>query len=883
MRNRVRGLVVALVALAAVVALAACGGPAKPSDLFKEENAWTEPVPGDATMISPEEFERMVRSGALVPRSSADVAAQGAARDDAFRADVAYLKGLAQPSGAVQDLLAAIGDAESFPEDVPVALGEDGQVELQGLGVMAAVAADADRRANSVDNALALYQLSYDLVPPEVAAQLPTPASLEGKPLADVQAALALLNDLLGAVPGLDATWLEPQARAPGNAELASQSAGSGVDTDACTPSGFVARLWFPLKSFISPIRNQARRGTCWAFTAVGAVESRELVQNGSAVNLSEQFLVNKVKRDWAAADYSDGYDANAALDQLVNHGQKLPPESAWTYNQSWNRASGESGSAANYVGACNPYGNAPSGGWCSETAHQSPVYCTTVLLWDYCGYYTVTYSGAGVDAGRSTVVWSSGQPFDLNNYRNLLAQGHVLMASFPVYEGFMAAPAGVVADYAKQRKDDKGNLVAGSYGGHAVQIVAFFSNADLSTPSYTYDIGGGGYFVVKNSWGCAGDGGYWYVPADYVRQHFNNLSVLNFDSRRSSAWTSEQANPGSQEAPKVTIKQSHPTVDLRAVTDLTAYFGVTHSVAGSVAVTVTSSVDGTIFNGAWNTAPYTFPLPLDYTFTTVGSRTITVRATYAGKVGVGTFVANVINSAPNVALSGAGTAYQGEPYQMTATVSDPNQADGAALCASTVWSVTTPDTVMPDTGCQVQVTFGASGNRVVSATTTDQDGASTTRSLTVDVQPPRANPYPVVTAYGVNERRYYLSGTGLYLCGSFAVPSGADITSEAGCSMFGPTPQKYYAFVEVDNPTAETLTYDWSLTVYDMYANVYRSYTNDGSVDSSWDLGFGYGNIAYGPMTCVVRVQINAPEAARSKSLTVWNGTCSAYWSYLG
>ena len=33
-----------------------------------------------------------------------------------------------------------------------------------------------------------------------------------------------------------------------------------------------VARYWFPLKYFISPVKNQGGRGTCWAFTAISAM-----------------------------------------------------------------------------------------------------------------------------------------------------------------------------------------------------------------------------------------------------------------------------------------------------------------------------------------------------------------------------------------------------------------------------------------------------------------------------------------------------------------------------------------------------------------------------------------------------------------------------------
>lgn len=74
---------------------------------------------------------------------------------------------------------------------------------------------------------------------------------------------------------------------------------GNGADNDGTfAPTNLAGLYWFPLKSFISPMEQQASRGTCWAFTAIGAPESRERVQNDNAADLSEQILVNKVKQD---------------------------------------------------------------------------------------------------------------------------------------------------------------------------------------------------------------------------------------------------------------------------------------------------------------------------------------------------------------------------------------------------------------------------------------------------------------------------------------------------------------------------------------------------------------------------------------------------------
>mgnify|MGYP000856162349 FL=1 len=880
MRTKVRTVALTLLTLLLLSVLGACGQPAGPGDLFVEENAWTTSVPVDATMIGADEFRRMVGAGQLTLRSTVDVDDQVASRAADFASNRALLAGLTNPSANVTDLLAATADASAYSGDVRIAVG-GATVRLEGLGTSLANAAASAQLATSAANALSAYQLSYDLVPADLRAQLPTPASLQGAAIGAIDAALDQLNTLLETVDNLDLTHVEAVPVAPGYVGLEPQSAGAGLDTDAACagPSNFASRLWFPLKSFISPIRNQANRGTCWAFTAIGAIESRELVQNGLSVNLSEQFLVNKVKEDWDSEDYSEGYNARVALNTAVSKGQSLPNESSWTYNGSPNRASTKDGSAADFAGACNPYGQGPNAGWCSETAHQSPTYCTT-FVFTFCGYKTITFSGAGVPASKAVQVWSSGQAFNLANYRNLLAQGHVLLASFPVYEGFMTAAGGVVTDYSKQYRNGEGDLVDGSYGGHAVQIVAFLSNEQLSTPSYTYNIGGGGYFLVKNSWGCgSGDGGYWYVPADYVRTRFNSLDVMQFDTRRSSRWTGEQANPGSTEAPAVSIKIPSTTIDLRVPKDLAFSFGVSHSVAASVNLVVSSSVDGTLYSGAWNTAPYSFPASLVRTFTSVGQRTITVKATYAGNVTQRTFTANVVNSAPTIAFTGGPTAYQGEAYALTANVQDINDAGTTGLCSRMTWTVTAPDTLTPTSGCQVAVTFGTQGARTVTATTTDADGLRTTRSTTLNVQPPPPNPYPRVTAFGMQAREFRDLGGGAYFCLNTSVALGATIRlMDNGCRFVGETTdsRRHSAYVTVENPDNETLAYDWRLYVY--YQGAYHPISSTiGSSSSDWVPGMP-GNTGEATDPCYVSVTVRAPEAARNKSLTVWTGSCTYY-----
>ncbi len=864
--------------VATLLVLVACGAPTAPTNLFVEENAWTSAVPDDAEIVSPEEFRRRTASGELALITGEMLAEQAADRQTTFDDDRDALEARADASPAVAALLEEAGGVADYEGERAVELPTGDTVSLFGWGTQFRNQVASDALAQDPDNALADYTLSYDLLPVALQAQLPTPESLQGASLADLQAALAQLEALLASQA--DAAVLGfARLEAPGAVGAAAVVPGNGTDNDgACTPTNLAGLYWYPLKNFISPIKQQAARGTCWAFTAIGALESRERVQNDSAADLSEQFLVNKVKQDWDASDFTDGYWSERALNAAADRGQRFPNEAGWTYNPAPNRANGGGSDAAAYAGTCTGYS-----GTCSPTAHQSRQVCTTVLF-EFCSYVNVSYDGAGPAASRAVQVWSSGQPFDLSRYRMLLAQGHVLMASFPVYKGFMddVGADGTVSNYARTRLDAMGNEVAGSYGGHAVQIVGFLSNLEMTRAGVTPNIGGGGYFIVKNSWGCgAGDKGFYYVPADYVSGRFTSLSVLDFDGRRSSRWSSEQTTPGGTVAPGLAIKANPGVVDLRVEKDLAKFFAVSHPVAHAVTLKITSDRDGVLFNGSWATDPNALFGPvLKRTFTTTGVRTLTLEASYGtGRTTANLFV-DVRNTAPVVTLSYAGTAYVGVAFPMTALIADVNEASGSALCTRTSWSIDAPDAVAATTGCAQQVTFGTTGARQVRVTTLDTEGAAGVRNVTLDVQPTPVNPYPLIDSYGLFGRDSLYLGNVLIGCGDVAVAAGATVDlRQDGCtlSIFGTPPKRFSAAVVVQNPDLEALTYDWrtivTVTGVDTTIN-----TTLGSTSARF-VPYSPGNAIDVTNDCRVTVTVNAPDPTRSKSLTVWAGKCT-YWS---
>lgn len=863
--------------------LIACGGgsptPAPGETLFTGVNAWTGKLPAGAEILSPDEFRRRVDTGEYRVVSDATLETQVAAQAAQFAQDRAVLEGTPNLSPTLQILRDEVAASPTPEGDRPAALPGGESVLLLGRSAQLRGAADTLRLAGSVDNALAAYDLSHTLLPEALRSGVPAPAELRGRPLSEVQAALWALETLLDAQPqALGTARREPPAgRRAAQAQSLNPGEGRDKDANCNAPTGLYSRYWFPLKHFLSPVKNQGRRGTCWAFTALGALESREQVQRDRDTDLSEQFLVNKVKLDWEPSDYHDGYTADEALLRARLLGQSMPDETAWTYNPSVGRPLSGTGAAA-YTSSCTGYA-----GSCSDTAHQSPAVCTSVGALRVCAYLNVSHRGGGVASDSTAQVWSSGQAFPLARLRGLLAGGHALMAFFPVYRGFEVdvGADGVVHNYVATHLNDQNVEVPGPSGNHMALIVGFLSNADLKTGAGTPTIGGGGYFILKNSWGCgAGDGGYYYVPADYVQRHFISLSALAFGSQRSAAWTQEQALPGRSDTPLIQMQATPLMTELRVPSDLTAAFRVSHTVAKSVELTVTSDRDGTLYSGPWSTdrSAVIAPPELRRSFGTVGPRTLTVRAAFGLRQAQATFEVNVVNTPPSVRFTQTDVAYQGEVFQLEAQISDPSEFDTAALCARTTWEVTAPDVLVAAAGCRASIRFGATGPRYVRATARDTEGQTVSANAQLDVQPPPANPYPRVSA-DVASRE----STGpLNLCGEVVVAQGATIDlREDGCRALvtQPRPPRHVARASVENPSGEALSYTWRLVIGENNtAFILLSKLN--SPDLTFDLSDPRSGDELNLITraCHVELDVNAPEPARSKKFTVWSGNCINY-----
>jgi hypothetical protein len=336
--------------------------------------------------------------------------------------------------------------------------------------------------------------------------------------------------------------------------------AGYGGDMAGCIGSpgtgfnsnGLYTRCNWPLKYYNTCTRDQANRGTCAAFSICAAVESRVAVQYGTWINLSEQDLYKKMRYDWTLGlgdFYDDGFSPLYSFaGQLVNN-YYFPYERDWDYNPSCSRQANDN--TETYTNSCVNY----NGGDCSDTNHQAKRECYTVqetiieevvttewvwvwdifnFLWsqvpqqvtefveeivtyEVCVYTTNTAgtSGFRVTPGIGFVPVLNTAIIQTDPNASVDAAKVLLDSQCPIVFGFIVPLSWGGAT-------QNGGFVAYSasetttVGAHGVLITGYVDNDEL--PSGIPSGSGGGYFIVKNSWGSGwGDMGYCYLPYNWV------------------------------------------------------------------------------------------------------------------------------------------------------------------------------------------------------------------------------------------------------------------------------------------------------------------------------------------------------------------------------
>jgi hypothetical protein len=284
----------------------------------------------------------------------------------------------------------------------------------------------------------------------------------------------------------------------------------TGVATDgaqSCAPSNYhpeslVGITQVAKANILTSVKDQGRRGTCVSFAIAGTLEAEKMKNGYSVSNFSEQSLYAFMKIKGGSWDmYGRSLVAMFATDVLKREKFTISYENRWYYNPSPDIEDRKNDkfpkSCINYPSTCSDYSfqtNKNSRGkWFVRTDSSGPYVNKVVNHWTINGDWTMN---------------------------NLIALNRPAVLSMDISDAFKEGSEEV------DGRIKYSNNAEAALGGHAMMFVGYVKNKYL--PAGVPKGSGGGYVVLKNSWGVtAHDCGFYYLDHNYVKERINGLFTL--------------------------------------------------------------------------------------------------------------------------------------------------------------------------------------------------------------------------------------------------------------------------------------------------------------------------------------------------------------------
>jgi len=384
---------------------------------------------------------------------------------------------------------------------------------------------------NDRDAHLQLYTEAYNHLPqgfsvPGSNIQLPTPASLSHAPLTTINNALTTLGNAWQIiVPNLPVPNTPPStASCDGEVGTDAQQHDYGDRTGNSSvnvPNGLFATLsdsQFPLRKYLTCIKQQGARETCHTFAGTSAVELMISMNHGIKANLSEEDYMEHYRFLWSVGYMHETGDSYEEITDAISNNYHFPYENKWDYNPSYGRSFDTD--TGIYQNSCIHYPASEPG--CSDSAPQPPGLCLGFQLdllgilipFPICSLHEAGVAGGPWGPTSANYFWNAGDTELSKEYMILnVAFNNAVVLGFDVTPAFGSGGNTPGSGYVVYDATDVGIRK----GGHYVHIVGIAGNDEL--PDGAPKATGGGYFIVKNSWSNGfADAGYIYLDFDYVK-----------------------------------------------------------------------------------------------------------------------------------------------------------------------------------------------------------------------------------------------------------------------------------------------------------------------------------------------------------------------------